>query len=154
MSTTQEFPTKTVADDKSVDSDSPFNVDYDGPFDSAKAHSAFRLSADIPPEDILTDLTAEQIEALSIDELEELVMDWYDVPGEAEEFLYSIPWTIIDHRPMFHGSQCDRVVDFEIDDTELSDIEHIHVGIDVTLHETEAGYAARMASLCATQNRA
>ena len=145
MSTTQEFSTKPVADDKSVD--------YSGPYDSAKALAA-NLSAEIEPACILTDLTAEQIEGLSIDELDELVKNWFYVSGEDEEFLYSIPWTIVDDRPEFRGSQCGLVVDFEFDDTELGDIESDNVSIYVTLHETEAGYAARMASLRATQNRA
>ena len=145
MSTTQEFSTKPVADDKSVD--------YSGPYDSAKALAA-NLSAEIEPACILTDLTAEQIEGLSIDELDELVKNWFYVSGEDEEFLYSIPWTIVDDRPMFRGSQCDRVVYFEIDDTELGDIESDNVSIYVTLHETEAGYAARVATLRAAQAKA
>lgn len=108
-----------------------------GPYDSQ--HTGQQIDASVLISEALDHLTADQIAAMTSDELGEAAMSWID-SGAAEKFLPEIPWNVTDDR----FSHARSVVDVVIDAVQFDEAHGSHIELTVDLRETEEGFQGRL----------
>lgn len=108
-----------------------------GPYNSQR--SGQQIDASVLISEALDHLTADQIAAMSSDELDDAAVVWIE-SGAAEEFLPDIPWNITDDR----FTHARSVVDVVIDAIQFDEAHGSHIELTVDLHETEEGFQRRL----------